>query len=226
MRFGQAGSANGFAWAAIGYGLLSAITFGWYTPAADLRLWRRLWRETYFGDRRFEITHPDEGLAAPLYPVFALAWFGYIVGYGVFLAILTSFVDMADPEAVTRDPVGFFIGIYGGLFAFLAIFAIMAMPYFAALLRRRAEIIGFEGVRFRFNARWPDLLWIFFTNFLIVVITLGFGLAYTQLRLSRYLMNRLEAEGGIDFAAIAQNADKGPKSGEGLADAFDIGGWA
>ena len=29
--------------------------------------------------------------------------------------------------------------------------------------------------------------------------------------------------GEIDIAAIRQNADKGPKSGEGLADAFDIG---
>jgi hypothetical protein len=43
------------------------------------------------------------------------------------------------------------------------------------------------------------------------------------MRLWRYLLSRLEADGEIDIAAIRQNADKGPKSGEGLADAFDIG---
>ena len=68
-----------------------------------------------------------------------------------------------------------------------------------------------------------SLAWIYIVNFLIVIFTLGFGLPVAQMRLWRYLLSRLEADGEIDIAAIRQNADKGPKSGEGLADAFDIG---
>jgi hypothetical protein len=52
---------------------------------------------------------------------------------------------------------------------------------------------------------------------------LGFGLPVAQLRLWRYIFKRLEAEGEIDIEAVRQNADRGPKAGEGLADAFDIG---
>ncbi len=46
---------------------------------------------------------------------------------------------------------------------------------------------------------------------------------YTQLRTFSYVFKRLSAEGDVDLEAVRQNADKGPRAGEGLADFFDIG---
>ncbi|MCR9267312.1 MAG: YjgN family protein, partial [Alphaproteobacteria bacterium] len=86
-----------------------------------------------------------------------------------------------------------------------------------------AQIVSFEGVTFSIKANTFSLGWVYAVNFLIIAFTLGLGLPIAQMRLWRYIFKRLEAEGEIDIASIRQNADKGPKSGEGLADAFDIG---
>ena len=68
-----------------------------------------------------------------------------------------------------------------------------------------------------------SLLWLLVGNLLISISTLGFGTPFTQMRTFRYVCDRLNANGIIDFDAIIQNSDKGPTFGEGLADAFDVG---
>ena len=105
----------------------------------------------------------------------------------------------------------------------MIVVGIFSLPYAAALLRRKAQIVSFEGVTFSIKANTFSLGWVYAVNFLIIAFTLGLGLPIAQMRLWRYIFKRLEAEGEIDIASIRQNADKGPKSGEGLADAFDIG---
>ena len=60
-------------------------------------------------------------------------------------------------------------------------------------------------------------------NLLIIILTLGFGLPFTQMRKFRYFCDRLTAEGEVDFDAIRQSSEQRPQIGEGLADAFDVG---
>jgi len=226
IRFGQAGSANTYAWASVGYGLLSGITLGWYAPAAEMRLTRRLWRETFYGDRQFRILQEDEGLAGPLYPTFALAWIAGVAGYVGFIwaymyVLFGGFENIGDTPPI---PDAMMIAkIYGLALVYALFVGLASLPYAAALLRRKAQILGLEGLTFRLDARSLSLGWIYVTNFLIIALTLGFGLPVAQLRLWRYIFKRLEAEGEIDIEAVRQNADRGPKAGEGLADAFDIG---
>jgi len=223
IRFGMSGSANGYAWASIGYGFLSSLTLGWYAPAAEMRLFRRLWNDSYFGDRKFHITHGDDGLAGPLYPTFALAWFGGLVGYAVFIAIVVGANDLTSGKPPNPTDPTYLISLYGGLLAFVVIATLLGMPYFTALLRRQAQVVGLEGLTFSLKATSASLFWLYIGNLLIVIFTLGFGLAYAQLRTFKYIFSRLSSEGVIDLEAVHQNADKGPKSGEGLADFFDIG---
>jgi uncharacterized membrane protein YjgN (DUF898 family) len=225
IRFGQAGSANGFAWATIGYGLLTGISMGWYEPAKEMRLSRRLWGETFYGDQNFEITHSDEGLAGPLYGSFALSWFSGIIGYFVFIGV---YLSMIGPELeagntnIDMDLV--MLGkLYAAMFVFMIIVGVMSMPYQAALIRRKAQIIGLGNLRFNVKVTSWGLGWVFLGNLLILIVTLGFGLPFAQMRLWRYIFQRIEADGEIDIDQIRQTADRGPKSGEGLADAFDIG---
>lgn len=224
IRLGQTGSANGYAWASIGYSILTSLTLGWYAPAAEMRLTRRLWNETFFGDRRFTVDHPDEGLAGPLYPSFAIAWIAGVIGYFIFIGLYMALI-IDDIEAGTTPvmDVMFLLKVYGAAAVYGIFVGIASLAYAAATFRRKAEVLTFEGVRFKLNVHMLSLAWIYIVNFLIVVFTLGFGLPIAQMRLWRYLLSRLEADGEIDIAAIRQNADKGPKSGEGLADAFDIG---
>ena len=41
----------------------------------------------------------------------------------------------------------------------------------------------------------------------------------------RFLCDRMTVEGTIDVAAIAQSTDPLDRTGEGLADALDVGGF-
>tara|TARA_R110000868_G_scaffold51823_7_gene163869 strand:- start:3303 stop:4472 length:1170 start_codon:yes stop_codon:yes gene_type:complete len=226
IRFGQSGSANGFAWASIGYGLLTSITMGWYEPAKEMRLSRRLWRETFFGDRSFGIAQDDEGLAGPLYPTYALAWFGGIIAYvaamAVYMAVMWPVIEAAGDGAPEMNA-AMIATTYFALLVFAVVAGFLSLPYHAAVMRRKAEILVFEGLRFRLRVTALGLGWIYLGNLVLIIFTLGLGLPFAQMRLWRYVLSRLECDGEIDIDAIRQNADRGPKSGEGLADAFDIG---
>jgi hypothetical protein len=56
------------------------------------------------------------------------------------------------------------------------------------------------------------------------IFTLGIATPFIQQRTIKYACDRLSAVGTLDLVAIAQSTAALPKSGEGLADAFDIGG--
>ncbi|MEE8516066.1 MAG: DUF898 family protein, partial [Alphaproteobacteria bacterium] len=60
-------------------------------------------------------------------------------------------------------------------------------------------------------------------NMLIMIVTLGFGLAFTQMRKFRYFCDHMKIAGNADFDAIRKSAEQRPSIGEGLADAFDVG---
>jgi uncharacterized membrane protein YjgN (DUF898 family) len=224
IRFAMDGSAAGFAWASIGYGLLNGLTWGWYAPASDMRLTRRLWSETKWGSKRFKILLPDAGLAGPVYGAFALFWFSIVVcyiGFGVAITVLAATgVIEAETPGIGQVLMIYGIGIPIFLIAFLA-----WIPYQAALMRRKAEMIGLDHATFRIDANFGSLLWLYVGNGLIFVLTLGLGEPLASARTFRYVFNRLKSKGAVDLDAIAQARADGTKSGEGLADAFDIGGF-
>ncbi|MAK63587.1 MAG: hypothetical protein CMF75_02420 [Maricaulis sp.] len=224
IRLGQSGSANRYAWASVGYSILTSLTLGWFAPAAEMRLTRMLWADTFYGDHRFSVPQGDEGLAGPTYGAFALAWIFGLLGYFAFIAVYMVLVwDTIEAGGQPDFDIVLIVKIYAALLVYMIIVGIFSLPYAAALLRRKAQIVSFEGVRFTIRANTFSLGWVYALNFVIIAGTLGLGLPIAQMRLWRYIFKRLEAEGEIDIASIRQNADKGPKSGEGLADAFDIG---
>jgi uncharacterized membrane protein YjgN (DUF898 family) len=61
-------------------------------------------------------------------------------------------------------------------------------------------------------------------NLLIWLLTLGIGRPYVQQRLVRYLCDRISVEGRVDVDSIRQSMAPLDSMGEGLADAFDVGG--
>ncbi|MCG8443918.1 MAG: DUF898 domain-containing protein [Caulobacterales bacterium] len=219
IRFGMQGSGTGYAWAALGYALLTGITLGWYAPAMDMRLSRRMWLDTTFGDRKFTFAE-RKGLAGPLYPTFALAWFAII---GAYAAIIAAAFAILDPMTSAPPSVEGIITLYVAALGIMFLALFLVLPYQAALWRRIAGSLRLEGLTFSIRATAPSLAWLYVGNTLIVILTLGLGLPFAQLRNFRYIFNRLESEGALDVDAIAQSPDKGPEIGEGLADAFDIG---
>ncbi len=62
------------------------------------------------------------------------------------------------------------------------------------------------------------------SNFLSTVFTLSIAYPVVLVRSIRFICENLEIVGEQDFAAIAQSAAAVPGRGEGLAEAFDVGG--
>jgi hypothetical protein len=58
----------------------------------------------------------------------------------------------------------------------------------------------------------------------LIVFTLGIGVVAAQMRIWRRICKRMVVDGTLDAALIQQAASRGPKSGEGMADAFDLSG--
>ena len=69
------------------------------------------------------------------------------------------------------------------------------------------------------------MLWLSFTNRLLIFFTLGFARAWVWVRTSRFMANRLLVLGEMDLEALVQSSEQMPGTGEGLAEAFDLGGF-
>jgi uncharacterized membrane protein YjgN (DUF898 family) len=96
--------------------------------------------------------------------------------------------------------------------------------YIAKELRTFATYTRFDGAPFTLNATAFAVIWLAGVNILILIFTLGFGWPYINQRTVRFVVDRLSLDGLIDVDRIAQSQVPLEKRGEGLADAFDVGG--
>ncbi len=226
IRAAQTGSSALFGAKTLGFYALLPLTLGWTYPWQNMRLMSQMMNNTWFGDRRFTF----EGPAGPLYKHFALAW---LVQPGMLLAIFLLAWSISGARAAGAEDGGagggFSIGVWQAVFILVPVLYLLVLPlicawYRAQEMRYMASCTRYEDIRFSFDATGPSLIWLFFGNFLIMIVTLSFGVAFTQMRRFRYFCDRLEIHGEADFDAIRQSSETRDKIGEGLADAFDMGG--
>ena len=225
IRAAQTGSSSLFGAKALGFLALLPLTLGWSYPWQNMCLMSQMMNNTWFGDRRFTF----EGPVGPLYKHFAVAW---LVQLGMLLAIFLLASSFSGAYAVGGEDggvsIGFSIGVWQIVLISVPLMYMLALPltfawYQARKIRYMASCIRYEDVRFSFDATGPSLIWLYFGNLLIMIVTLSFGVAFTQMRRFRYFCDRLKIHGKADFDAIRQSSEKRDRIGEGLADAFDMG---
>jgi uncharacterized membrane protein YjgN (DUF898 family) len=221
VRFAQTGSAWNYGLAVFGYGLLSAVTLGWYGPRARIKLSRALWSNAYYGSARFRFEDTQEALAEPVYKSFGIAWFGSLIVY-VGMALLFGGQLAGLEESLLAGDYGAIAALYAGFFGGAILIGLCFAWHEAVITRRIVKSLGVDGLRFSSSFRALDVVELAITNTLIVIFTLGIGFMVAQARMWKRLANRMSLKGSIDFAAIRQTAEKAPKQGEGLADGFDL----
>ncbi len=106
---------------------------------------------------------------------------------------------------------------------FIPTFGLSYVWYKSRELSTLMSGVRYENCAFKLEIAGTSLFGLYFINYLITIVTLGLGLPFTQLRQFRFLIENTTIVGEPDFDAILQNLDTGPSSGEGLADAFDMG---
>lgn len=231
-----AGSSMIYSLTYFGSFVAQAMSFGWSTPVLNTVL-----QEQIIGDMRFgNLAFKFRGRAGPLYPTYAICWFlsllAIIVGLALFTAeiwamldplTLATFGEVGKPD-VEPSPAQTWTILKVTvvlLFSFLALYLMIPMLwsiYHAKELSTFANYTSAGGLKFKLNATPGNLISLVVINLLIIIFTLGIGRPFTQQRLVRYLCDHTEIIGMLDVDKILQSKFAIDKTGEGLADAFDL----
>lgn len=221
IRAGLSGPSWRFAWTYLWTMLLVPLTLGWIVPWRTVRLQKALFDDTRFGDKAFTFT----GRAGPLYKRFWVVWLAAVVLLvgalaGVFTVIGFDMLHgMPRPRRLTAGAIAESAAI---VFVALLVFAIVRAWYTTRVLNYFAEQTKFEGTAFRLAAGVGSFVWLTASNYVIRVLSLGFLSPIAEARSTRYIVDRLAIDGPIAWNQIKQNPDALLKSGEGLAEAFNV----
>jgi uncharacterized membrane protein YjgN (DUF898 family) len=209
--------------------LLKGITLGWSTPAMNLELQRRIIRDMRYGDAPFTF----RGGAGPLYRAYALSWFGTIglaflvlvfggAAVGAFFSgELTDLFESAGEKAGAGA--AYAALLVGGLIVYL-LYGIVWTIYQAREMNAFTAYTGLGQARLSLKATVPSLVALWIGNLAIFLFTLGILSPFIAQRNIRYFCDRLTVEGTVDIEDIRQAKQPVDRRGEGLAEAFDIGG--
>lgn len=231
------GSATTYSLLYFGKLLARAITLGWATPVLNLSLQEHIIGTMKFGDLPFRF----KGRAGPLYPSYALCWFGTIGSFilaaivlagafGVYFGgdLAGTFGDIFNDQQPSGEQVAKIAIAVTSLFllylAFFAIYPAIWAYYSAREMAIFASYTTAGAARFAMDVKAWDMIKLMFGNFFLIVLTLGIATPFVQQRNVRFMCDRLRVDGSIDVDAIRQSVSALDRTGEGLADAFDIGG--
>ena len=237
IRGTLAGSSMIYSLTYFGSMLARGMSLGWATPVLNTVLQEQIIGDMRFGDLGFKF----KGRAGPLYPTYALCWFLSLLAlisfaflFGAEVAALFGpevqqvFDEIFKPDSKptseqiwTASTVIAVLGV-----SFLAMFLVIPMLwaiYSAKELATFASYTQAGNATFKLNATAGSLISLVIVNLLILIFTLGIGRPFIQQRLIRYMCDRLEVIGTIDVDRIAQSQAALDQTGEGLADAFDLG---
>ncbi len=236
IRGALVGSSLSYSMLYFGATLLRSMTLGWSTPAMNLNLQERMTGDMRIGSMPFRF----KGRAGPLYGPYAICWFvtllvfivfALLVGfgvYGLFGDTLKSLFEGLGPDPSGPPPdtnmaaAVIVIVTLAGFFLFSVIYALTWAFYVARELSIFASYTTLDRARFRLDATGGSLIWLILGNLLLIIFTLGIATPFAQQRLIRYLCDRLSAQGTVDVNAILQSREAVGRTGEGLADAFDV----
>ena len=225
VRFALKGSAQKYGWTFLGMTLLTGLTLGWTAPIMQRGLAGQIWGAMNFGDRRMRWS-PERSEAIGLYGPFALGWFGTGVGYVLasigffgFMMATGAAGDLQGTQAGEMPPVFFMVAVYGYMALVAPLFLLIWAPYQSAVLRSIANGVSLDEARFSLDVGSISLWWLTCTNYLMLILSLGFLMPLIQARTAKYLAGRLRSSGTAQIED-ARQAAQGPRTAEGLADAF------
>ncbi len=225
IRGGLEGGSLHYAWTFLWTTVVAVLTLGWALPWRSTKLQGLITNGMRFGDRPFQFT----ASCGPLYPKFAVVWFGCLIlsalaFAGVWIVLLPNFPQLLG-AGLGGDPViklVLVLSIYGAVAVGFLIITVLFGWYRARRLNHFADHTLFEGARLQGHATAPSMIWLSVSNYLLVFFTLGLLTPVAQARSMRYMAERLSVEGDVPLAAIAQRAEDNLRRGEGLAQAFDV----
>jgi len=203
-------------WVALGY-----VTLGLLFPFAHQRIKAYQHNNAAYGTTSFNFD-ARVGSFYALYGKLILLVLLPAILFGVAMAGLGVFTAFKAENAQQAQQVAG-VMILGLVVFYLALYLLIG-PWFAA---RSQNLVwnhtGLAEHRFVSSARARDLLVLYVTNFVLIIITVGLFKPFADIRLARYRLSRmaLDVAGGID-QFVAQQQQAISAAGEETADVFDV----
>lgn len=217
VAFGFDGTLREAAKVFLGFGAIALVTAGAAYP------WFRMRRARFIIERhRFGATPFAADLAIGGFVVAYLLAALMLIGAGVLMvaAIGTAFGIAVAAGDAKHPPAGLiFLPVASIYVAYLAVFAYLRARI--GNLTLNATILG--PLRCRSTLRARDLTWIYATNIVAAIATLGLAIPWVTIRMARYRASKLDATGPRSLASFAAAASAvGTATGSGVGDLFDV----
>ncbi len=206
IRGTMSGNPWRFGWTYFWTFLTLIPTLGWSSPWRHVKLARILTNDSMLGSRSFSMAASARPLLAP----FALMWASWLL---IAAPWIYAAVDGNGESALLA------LGLSVPLVLLALVLTIRYQVRAANYLTGQTR---FDNARFGLALGTGSLIGLILTNLLITVFTLGIFAPVVQTRTARYIFKRLSIDGMVNFAAITQATDALERTGEGLAEAFDV----
>lgn len=130
--------------------------------------------------------------------------------------------EIFDPFATKFGPLIYLISLGALLFYAVIIFAMTAYikSRIGNLLWNNTSL---EHVGFFSNQRMRDLVWLYFSNTIMLIITLGLATPWVQIRMAHYRAEHLALTGETDWDKfVGEKKESSRAMGEEIAEMFDV----
>ena len=199
--------------------LLAAVTLGLAYPLFDYRLRDFIINNSSFGKTNFQFS----GAAGRFFKVYYAVYLVTAIMY-----ILAIFITIMLISALQEQSEGSNPPIILLTFLFTILFLVLGLLVSAYVRARLANYVysrtavGDNTLSCTFRAR--DLTWIYISNVVAIVFSVGFLIPWATVRLTRYQLERihLTIPESLD-AFVGKSAHAESATGEELAEVFDIG---
>lgn len=222
VRFGfdhSAGSAYG---PFLGWVLLSWMTLGVISPIVKRMQHAWIASGHRFGTTRFSYRGQDQAYYGPWLVAVGIGIVVFVVamvamGFAIGGLVATGGDAEPDPSAIQIAMIAPMAVFYLGLFG-----------VFTYLRTRQVNLLwnnsSLDGLRFTSTLRARDVCWLYFSNLIAILCTLGLATPWAKIRLARYRADHmlLECAGGLGTFAAAAGAERDATGAE-MVDALDMG---
>ncbi len=218
LRFRFAGSVGGAYKVFLLWPILTLMTLYMLVPFAHQRMKRYQHNNSLFGQTSFSF-HADTG---GFYIIYFIT-FAFMVGLGVLAGVGFAGLGWSGMGGFATAPKKILV-LVAMIYGLIILFALFIGPYFSS----RIQNLIWNKTRlgdYQFNSHLQarTLLFIYTTNVLGIILTLGLYKPFASIRLLKYRLECLnvEIEGDLQTFVANQESDISA-TGEGAADIFDI----
>jgi len=223
----QTGSSVKYGLMAIASYAATALTLGLAWPVCSVWLKRYEMKHTWVGDEPFDFSPSVKKLYRPFLVVWgigALYMFGVwntAGSIGNLEAIFNSVEAGGQPNPdMVLELFNMIIAMYLGLIPIGLAF----LWYRGRAYNHFISSTQFHGHALTSTNTGFGFMWLTVGNSLLVFFTLGLALPWAIKRYLNFVERHVGLVGDGDFSQLLQSTQERPSHGEGLADAFDVGG--